>query len=314
MKKADLAAMTVSELRVLARKLKVAVPGSAKKPDIVKALLAAAPAARSAGKAGRPPAAGAAQKASAKPAKRTAKKTEKKAARPSARKTTAPPSPAQERPQGRWELPPGLEEPLMAQERIERAKYYTGPERSAGKAGTYAELPSEYGEDQIVMLARDPSVAFAYWEVTPARLAREKEWFGWDSTLCIRIYDVTGIHFDGSNAAAYYDQEIQQRFGSWYFHIGRPGHSFVADIGLRAPNGRFLVLARSNSLRLPTEGPAEETDEAWAVSEEEFREMYGFPEGMSSEEVREFWRLRRMHGIMSPGMQAGRGGKGRYQA
>lgn len=292
MKKADLTAMTIAELKALARKRKITVPGSAKKADIVDALLGASvpekkrPAARSTAAAGRSSVSSA------------------KAAQPAAVRRAAPEKRAAKR----------SERPQMAQERVEQAKYHAGTGSGAGRPPSYTELPNEYGEDRIVMMPRDPSVAFAYWEVTPARLAREKEWFGWDSALCIRIYDVTGVHFDGSNAAAYYDQEIQQRFGSWYFHIGRPGHSFVADVGLRAADGRFLVLSRSDTLRMPAEGPAAAAAEGiWALSDEEFREMYGFPEGMSSEEVREFWKARRV-GSASSVMTTAAGGKGRYQA
>jgi hypothetical protein len=95
--------------------------------------------------------------------------------------------------------------------------------------------------------------------------------------------------------------------------MGRPNHSFCADIGLRAPDGRFLALARSNFVTMPRDGASDVIDEEWMVSEEEFWKLYGFPGGLSSQEVSELWRQRRMHGISSPGM-SGRGrGKGKHR-
>ncbi len=102
-----------------------------------------------------------------------------------------------------WKLPPGVEEPLMAQERVAESKYYTGPSQQMPAVAS-GELPQGYNEERIAILSRDPFVAYAYWEATPARIEREKAWFGWDSKLCVRIYDITGVQFDGRNAIGYY--------------------------------------------------------------------------------------------------------------
>jgi hypothetical protein len=293
MKKSDLTAMTVAELKALARKKRITLPSGAKKAGIIAALLAAD---------------------AKKPAKAAAKKAMTPAKGKEAKRPRRTPGAGPGKPGERWEMPAGVEEPLMAQEQVEDAKYYTGPAQPAPAAGAYAELPQGYGEDRITIMARDPSVAFAYWEVTPGRLEREKAWFGWDSKLCIRIYDVTGVQFDGTNAAGYYDQEIAERVGSWYFDMGRPNHSFCADIGLRTPDGRFLTLARSNYVTMPRDGVSDVIDEEWMVAEEEFWKLYGFPGGLSSAEVSEFWRQRRMHGISSPGMSGRERGKGKHRA
>lgn len=295
MKKPDLTALTAAELKALAERKKVPIPSGAKKADILAALIAA----------GKKPAKAAVKKAAAKKAGKAAPGKRPRRAPP------AEPAKAPEKPREEWKMPPGVEEPLMAQERVETAKYYTGPAHPVPAAGAYGELPAEYGEDRIALMARDPYVAFAYWEVTPGRLEREKQWFGWDSRLCVRIYDVTGVQFDGGNATGHYDQDISERVGSWYFGINRPSRSFVADIGLRSPDGRFLTLARSNYVVMPRDGASDVIDEEWMITEEEFRKLYGFGEGLSSQEVAELWRQRRLHGISSPGMSAREGGKGK---
>ena len=295
MKKAELTAKTVAELKALAKKKKISLPAGVKKDDIIKVLMASA--VRK--KTGKP-----ATKKSVAP-KRPARRA---AVSGSVTKTVKEPAKA---PARTWKMPVGAEEPLMAQERVAEAKFYTGPvpeEKSVPTTRPYEELPPGYREEKIVLMTRDPFVAHAYWEVTPARIEREKSWLGWNSKLCIRIYDVTGVQFDGRNALGYYDQEVYEQTGSWYFDVGRPAHSFCADLGLLSPEGKFLTLARSNYVTMPRDGVSDVVDEEWMVVDEEFWKLYGYPEGfpggISSQQAQEIVRRRRVQVISSPGMSS----------
>ena len=300
MKKSDLSAMTVAELKALAKKKKVSLSADAKKADIIMALSAPA-------KSLKPAKAKAA--VTAKSVKSTSKKTVPAKKRPAAgrsktanntsKKGTSVP------PVHEWKMPPGVEEPLLAQEKVAESKFYTGPVMQPTDTA-YGELPQAYGEDKISIMTRDPFVAYAYWEVTPERLEREKAWFGLDAKLCVRIYDITGVQFDGRNAIGYFDQEVFERIGNWYFDLGRPSHSFCADLGLLTPGGRFLTLARSNYITMPRDGVSEVIDEEWMLVDEDFWKIYGYPEGsrrgISSPEMQEMVRRRRILEITSPGL------------
>jgi len=295
MKKAELESKTVTELKALAKKNKITLPARARKDDIIKALMASGERKKGARPTGKKPAA----------PKRHARRSEMPVP---AVKTVQEPVKA---PAHTWEMPVGAEEPLMAQERVAEAKFYTGSvpgPRPAPSPQPYEELPPAYGEEKIAIMARDPYIAHAYWEMTPARIEREKAWFGWDSRLCVRIYDVTGVQFNGRNALGYYDQEVYERIGNWYFDLGRPTHSFCADIGLRSPEGKFLTLARSNYITMPRDGVTDVIDEEWMMVDEEFWKLYGYPEGfpggISSQQVQEMVRRRRIQEISSPGMSS----------
>jgi len=363
MKRTELTAKTVVELKALARKKNVSLSANYKKADIIEALLSAVTVAkpavkravasgRSAAKKTVVSAKSAAKKTTAplkaKKAAVSAKSAAKKAAAPlkakkaavlagsAAKKTAAPvPSkttaarksvkpiqssskknsaatkrapvgkrPGAATPVREWKLPPGVEEPLMAQDRIAESKYYTGPAQQASGA-SYGELPHYYGEEKIVLLTRDPFVAYAYWEVNPARIEHEKAWFGWDSKLVVRIYDITGIQFDGRNAVGFFDQDISEQTGSWYFDVGRPSHSFCADVGLLSSSGSFLTITRSNYVTMPRDGVSDVIDEEWMLVDEEFWKLYGYPEGfkrgISSPEMEEMLKRRREMEITSPG-------------
>jgi len=318
MRKNELAAMTIAELKALARKNKIALPTGAKKTDMVKALAKTAlTATRKTSKvaakkvvttkAAKKSAAKSAKTTSAAVKKTTAGKTTSAKKRTVARKTGAANPVGETMPRREWQMPSGVEEPLMAQERVSDAKYYTGTSEHKPPM-PYDTLPHEYGGERMALLARDPYMALGYWELPQVRLEKEKAWFGWDSKLCIRVYDVTGIQFDGSNAAAYFDQEVYERVGSWYFDFGRPTHSFCADLGLMAPNGRFLTLVRSNRVTMPRDGVSDVLDEEWMLVDEEFMKLYGVPGsvrgvhgGFSSPEAQEVLRQRRLLEITSPG-------------
>lgn len=312
MKKNDLTSKTVVELKALAKKNKISLPAGSKKADIIKALAGGVTASsKSKGKAVVKAVSRAkASKTAAR--KSTAGKragTTKKAAakkKPAAKKAGPRAAPAVKVPARRpWKMPPGTEEPLLAQERVADAKYYTGTAEQR-PAVPFGALAHEYGSERIALMARDPYMAFSYWELPQARLEKEKAWFGWDSKLCVRVYDVTGVLFDGTNATAYFDQEVYDRVGSWYFDFGRPLHSFCADLGLLAPNGRFLTMVRSNSVTMPRDGVSDIVDEEWMMMDEEFMKLYGMSGstsgGFSSQQVQELMSQRRMLKISSPGL------------
>jgi hypothetical protein len=314
MKKNDLASKTVAELKALAKKKKISLPAGAKKADIVKVLAKGVPSpSRSRGTAAvktlkavqkaKTPKAAAEKKLS-----RSTAGTKKVAARkkPVVKKSSPSVVTAVQAPLRRpWQMPAGAEEPLMAQERVADAKYYTGTAEQKPPV-PFDTLTHEYGSERMALMARDPYMAFSYWELPQARLEKEKAWFGWDSKLCVRVYDVTGVLFDGSNATAYFDQEVYDRVGSWYFEFGRPMHSFCADLGLLSPNGRFLTMIRSNAVTMPRDGVSDVLDEEWMLVDEEFMKLYGgagaTSGGFSSQQVQELMSQRRMLKITSPGL------------
>ena len=154
-----------------------------------------------------------------------------------------------------------------AQAEIEEAKFYLGPrpsppslERAPG------ELPRAYGRDRIVLLPRDPWWAFSYWEVTPTtrlRALRELGAEGEGAREVLRVYDVTFITFTGDNAWLSFDIEIAPGTDYFYLNLSRSAASYLVEIGLRTPAGRFLPLARSNTITLPRPEPSPDTTVRW---------------------------------------------------
>ncbi|MBI5042559.1 MAG: DUF4912 domain-containing protein [Nitrospirae bacterium] len=289
MDKKEMNSKTIAELKRIAAKMEVKIPSKAKKSEIIDLLL-------SSERRLKPAATGVVKKAvreeipTVKAPK--AKKTVKIKKTPEVIKE---------------EMPAPM--PIAAkagEEIVEAAKYYVGPvEEKFIPVEKREELPPFYGENKIVLMARDPYYAFTYWEVTSQRYEDAKRLLGQGVKLILRVYDITDIHFDGKNARGYFDIEVYEMTGSWYINIGRPNRSFCIDLGALAPDGRFLTLVRSNTVTMPRDTVSDVVDEEWMLLEEEFMKLFaisgGYGIGLSTLEIKELIK-KRMHllGISSP--------------
>jgi len=112
-------------------------------------------------------------------------------------------------------------------------------------------LPKGYDEDSVTLMIVDPGKLFAYWEVQKDTVASHK------GILTLRVYDVTGVEFDGSNANSYSDIAVHERLGSWYLDVNSE-KEFIVDIGFINPAGVFVTVARSNKVSTPRRAVAEE--------------------------------------------------------
>lgn len=203
------------------------------------------------------------------------------------------------------------------------------PPEARGKGPAPArirELPPSEAGDTIVLLVRDPYWIHVYWDVSRQTLLEAKVAFGdeWEGVRSIlRVYDVTGIDFDGDNAHSYFDIEISGGASNWYINASVPNRTYCVDIGLISPSGRFLVLARSNKATTPRDMPSNEVDEEYMIPNWEFDKVYAlsggftFDSGSGSIELREL--IERALGaeigsgapgsmaVMSPGAEVIRG-------
>jgi hypothetical protein len=109
---------------------------------------------------------------------------------------------------------------------------------------TEKKLPAEYGEDRITLMVIDPWKLFVYWEIKKSTYTKVK------GLLVLRVYDVTGIYFDGKNANIVFDIGVFDRVGDSYIGVA-PGMEFIVDIGALSEKGDFTFIARSNKVATP---------------------------------------------------------------
>jgi len=173
-------------------------------------------------------------------------------------------------------------------------------------------FPPGYGDNKIVLLIRDPWWIFAYWEVLRCKeegIIRKIESNGDVSAKSVlRVYDVTGVNFNGKNANSFFDIDLKGSATNWYINVGTPDRSWVVDIGIVSKRGDFYLLARSNSVRTPRFGISDQLDAEWMMPEEEYWRMFGlsggFGVGKGSLEVREMIKKRLEEQISSGGISS----------
>lgn len=174
-------------------------------------------------------------------------------------------------------------------------------------------FPQGYGDNKIVAMARDPWWIFVYWEI---RKDKEEEVISKLSSSgdgpeksILRVYDVTGISFNGKNAHSYFDIELKGLAANWYINVNSPDRAWIVDIGIVSKKGGFYVLARSNTIRTPRFGMSDALDAEWMMPEDEYWKMFGlsggFGVGKGSLEVREVLKKRLEEQITSGAISSG---------
>lgn len=170
------------------------------------------------------------------------------------------------------------------------------------------QLPRNYGVDRMALMARDPNWLFAYWEITATKQEELTNRFGpavWSTTHpVLRVYDVTGVDFNGKNANGYSDIHVGEHVDNWHIQVGEPDRSFCVDLGRMFPDGRFVTLLRSNVVTTPRASLSDRLDEEWMWIEGLYHSIGKFQYGTSSPMIIEELALRAgvlPLGVSSPG-------------
>jgi hypothetical protein len=169
-------------------------------------------------------------------------------------------------------LPPGLERSFVMEEILDalaedsedrrtstdeallvEEKKYSGSESDNLDLAMDDDSPleSRYNETMIRALVRDPSWAFAYWDLSDAE---RSSMIGDESISPIFLRIVELDHEGGDVKHGHFDIAISQSDLQWYINLPRSGIRFRIDLCSRrgAPNGSHIrVLARSNCVDSP---------------------------------------------------------------
>ena len=112
-------------------------------------------------------------------------------------------------------------------------------------------LPESYGSKKLFLVARDPHILFAYWDLSPVQY-QEAARVAHDGKVFLEVYvpgegRVQQIH-------------IWDTHKNWYLQVNRPDTNFVAQLGYYRPDGAFEILARSAEVRTPRDTMSPNTD------------------------------------------------------
>lgn len=123
------------------------------------------------------------------------------------------------------------------------------PGDAAGAADTFP--PPRVGSE-LLLTETAPHRAHAWWHLDPADLDAARERAA-SSPLVIRLHDVTGITYDGKNPHDTHDTVVHGDHGQSDLHVRKTRRTYLAEIGLRRPDGHLELLATSERLEMQSE-------------------------------------------------------------
>ena len=154
------------------------------------------------------------------------------------------------------------------EQKVEAAKFELGQEDRTG--GPFAsvddglgELPEGYGESRIVLLPRDPQWSYTYWDI-PNEHKQELRHQG-GQQLALRLYDTTDISLESQSPHSVQEYFCDELAREWYLPIPVSDRNYVVEIGYRCADGRWLILARSASVRIPPVYPSDWIEDTFAT-------------------------------------------------
>lgn len=128
------------------------------------------------------------------------------------------------------------------------------------------DLPLTYNTTRITLIVKDPLWIYAYWEIARDSLENIRDQINGSLEECryvVRMYDVTFIDFNGSNANRYFDIDVGRDANNWYVNLWCSDVTYCAEIGIIDKSGRFFSLARSNFVHTPRAYTSSRYEEIW---------------------------------------------------
>lgn len=132
-------------------------------------------------------------------------------------------------------------------------------------------LPAAYGVTRLVLMPRDPQWMHAYWEIAPYTWAEAEKSFGADLRLGGRA---VLRFFPAGNGKHAFEVDVRLDARNWYTRLEDAGGAWYAQLGLVLPDGRFVLLAISNTIHMPAGRVSDLLDEKWAILKSEWERLF----------------------------------------
>ncbi len=113
------------------------------------------------------------------------------------------------------------------------------------------QFPGSFSQEGIAFVPVYPHLGFLHWHICEKTVCKIRERVGnlFDrARLVIRVYDVTGVQFDGFNAVSQFDVGIQGLTGCYYLKLDHFECSLMAEVGFVLQNSQFEACSRSSPM------------------------------------------------------------------
>lgn len=102
-------------------------------------------------------------------------------------------------------------------------------------------IPNTYKKDKLVAMPINPQWMYFYWDLSEpnASLLKSSE----INRVVLRVYDVTYIEFDGTNAHRTFEINVDPlNVRNYYLNVPMPGAHYLGEIGYYDFQGRYTIL------------------------------------------------------------------------
>ena len=123
---------------------------------------------------------------------------------------------------------------------------------------TLSDLPKHYGDHLLVVMARDPNWAYAYWDLNPTKIRSLMKSVGQTADKARWILRVYSAPLRPTEEKGnFFDVDINIQGGNYYLNLSKPGARFIVEIGVMEKSGMFRSTAQSNPVILPLDHPSD---------------------------------------------------------
>lgn len=142
--------------------------------------------------------------------------------------------------------------------KTERRFFHSAPARGRRllKASMTSAAPAA-AHDSLLAEGNDPCWVHVRWTLSRDTLNRAEAALGvqWHHSVpVLRLWEVTGDDTGASAQTRVCDVEIHGDVDHWYLPVNPAPQRYRIQIGYRAPNGLFFVMAQSNRVQTPRPG------------------------------------------------------------
>jgi hypothetical protein len=141
-------------------------------------------------------------------------------------------------------------------------------------------------KDRVVLLVRDAYWLQAVWELTRqsvdrAKVALAQQWH--TARPVLRLIELEAGSMTSSVEQVSRLIPIHGGVNTWFIDVQNAPQSYRVDVGYMAANGKFLALARSNSVTTPRPGSRDGLENNWSDIASDCEKIYALSGGFSDE-------------------------------
>jgi len=139
------------------------------------------------------------------------------------------------------------------------------------------QYPVVHDGDRVVIAVVHPRLAYLSWHLDPASVDTLGADLGprFAGARCqVRVYDVTDLLFDGTNAHATFELSVAAPSGRQYWPVPVTDRNLLAEVGFVLADGTFLPLARSSDRWFDRDRPSRRFELGGLLVSSAFRLVY----------------------------------------